>query len=445
MAPLAELLLAMGCDVSGSDRSHDAGQQPARLKALEQRGLRVFPQDGSGIDSGVTAVVVSSAIEPDNPELLAARRAGVPVLQRARMLASLAQGKTCVAVAGTAGKTTVAGMLGHILEQAGCDPTVCTGGAVLNWLAPNSTGCVRLGKGPWVLEVDESDRSLLEFQPDWAVITNITQDHFPLDELERLFSTFAGQVKRGIVGCLGNPSNEALFNGLEPRLLGDGVRFRHGGRLVNLAMLGVHNARNAVQALAMAECLGVPAAEAASALSSFRGIERRLEVIGRPHGIVVVDDYAHNPAKIRAGWEALAGFCRRVLGVWRPHGFGPLALMAGELEEALAAVMRKEDELFLLPVYYAGGTARRVITSEDFAERLNSRGLRVKTLEETAGVERAVLACAAPGDAVLVMGARDPGLPVLARRLADSIAQAGVKKNMKTMCKNDRRHSHVLL
>ena len=193
-------------------------------------------------------------------------------------------------------------------------------------------------------------------------------------------------------------------------------------------MLGAHNARNAVQALAMAERLGVPAAEATSALASFKGIERRIEVIGRAHDIVVVDDYAHNPAKIRAGWETMAGCCRRVLGVWRPHGFGPLALMADELEEELAAVMRKDDALFLLPVYYAGGTARRVITSEDFAERLKSRGLRVKTLQETDEGECEILACAEPDDAVLVMGARDPNLPVFARRLADSIAQAGVKK-----------------
>jgi UDP-N-acetylmuramate--alanine ligase len=426
MSPLAELLLALGYEVSGSDRARDAGRPPPHLAALERRGLRLAPQDGSGVAPGLLGVAVSTAIESDNPDLAAAGRFGVPVVHRARLLADLARGRTCVAVAGTAGKTTVTAMLGWLLEQAGLDPTVFAGGAVLNWVRPDSTGCVRVGRaGPWVLEVDESDRSLLEFRPDWAVITNISQDHFQLDEVERLFRQFAGQVGRGIVGCLGSPSNAELFEGLAPRLLRDGIRFMFRGREVRLGMLGVHNARNAIQALALAERLGADPAAAVRALAAFRGVARRLEIVGRAHGITVVDDYAHNPAKIRAGWEALAAGHARVLGVWRPHGFGPLALMADDLESVLAGIMRPDDALLLLPVYYAGGTANRTMTSNDFAARLARRGLRVEAMPDAVSVERAILERASPGEAVLVMGARDPDLPVLARRLADALAQAG--------------------
>lgn len=426
MSPLAELLLALGFEVSGSDRVCDVGRPPSHLAALERRGLSLVPQDGSGVTSAWSGVVVSTAIEPGNPDLVAAGRMGVPVIHRARLLADLVRERTCVAVAGTAGKTTVTGMIGWILEQAGLDPTVFAGGAVLNWVRPDATGCVRVGRlGPWVIEVDESDRSFLDFQPEWAVITNVSQDHFPLEEVERLFRQFAGRVGRTVVGWMGRPSNEELFEGLRPRFVRDGIRFGFRGREVRLAMLGIHNARNAVQALALAEQIGVKPTAAIRALAGFRGIARRLEIVGRAHGITVVDDYAHNPAKIRAGWETLASGHRRVLGVWRPHGFGPLALMADDLEAVFVEIMRQDDVLFLLPVYYAGGTVVRVMTSDDLADRLVRRGLRVQAVADVSAVERAVLGQVSPGDAVLVMGARDPDLPVWARRLADLLAQAG--------------------
>lgn len=426
MSPLAELLLALGYNVSGSDRACNAERLPKHLAALERRGLQTMPQDGSGVLPDLLGVVVSTAIEEHNPDLIAARQCQANVIHRSQLLANLVRNKTCVAVTGTAGKTTVTGMVGWIAEQAGLDPTVVTGGALLNWLRQDSTGCVRAGKSDvWILELDESDRSLLNFQPDLAIITNMSQDHFPLEEVERLFGQFAGQVKRGVIGCLGSPSNEELFAKLQPELLRDGVRFEYFGRKVSLDMLGRHNAANALQALALAERLGVDPNLAVRALASFKGVARRLEIVGRPHGIVVADDYAHNPVKIRAAWAAMSERCDRVLGIWRPHGFAPLALMADELETALAEVVRADDFFGVLPVYYAGGTAKKTMTSVDMVERLKARRINAEALAGPDAVERVVLARLAPGNGVLVMGARDPDLPGMARRIVDVIAQAG--------------------
>ncbi len=191
-------------------------------------------------------------------------------------------------------------------------------------------------------------------------------------------------------------------------------------------MPGRHNAENARLALALFEAIGVPLADALGALAEFRGVRRRLELVGRlapagtegpETGIPVFDDYAHNPAKIAASWSAIAVGAGRVLGVWRPHGFGPLALAFDELIETFARVMRPRDTLFLMPVYYAGGTARRAQTSDDLAAALRAAGRRALLAADYDELETALHAEAAEGDAILVMGARDPALPAFCRRL----------------------------
>ncbi len=196
---LAQLLLAEGYSVSGSDRFLDQGKAPTALQLLQRQGLTLRRQDGSGAVPGLDAVVISTAIEDDTPDLAAARRHGIPVLHRAELLAQLAAPHMLIGVTGTAGKTTVTGMIGWTLEQLGADPTVVNGGALLDWRAPDRLGNFRRGRSDcWVLELDESDRSLLRFHPDWAVITNVSQDHFALAEVEALFNRFTAQVRRGL-------------------------------------------------------------------------------------------------------------------------------------------------------------------------------------------------------------------------------------------------------
>ena len=421
MSALAEALLDQGWRVTGSDRSHDQGVALEVLQKLQRQGVELVPQDGTALTAQTKALAVSTAIEADNPEVAAAQRLGVEIVHRAEMLARLAAGKRVVAVTGTAGETTITGMLGYLLEQVGFDPTVVNGGIVLDWAGPARLGNVRRGQSDlWIVEADESDRSLLRFHPQHAILSNVSKDHFELAEVENLFRTFARQVSgtmvagRGVAGPLGISAREVA---VEPVLADGRWTFAWAGRTFCVSQPGRHNAENAALAVAMCEVLGADLERVADALPNFRGVHRRLERVGERHGVTIIDDYAHNPAKIAASWRAVAETAKHVWGYWRPHGFAPLALMKDELADSFAQVCRPGDHLFLLPVFYAGGTAQRTITSEDFAAMLRARGVAAEAVSDYPALA-AGLAGAQAGDAILGMGARDPELPRFARSLA---------------------------
>lgn len=454
MSALAQLLLALGCRVSGSDRYYDQGRELDILKKLRALGLNLQSQDGHAVTENLDAVIISSAIESDNPDLVAARLKGIPVVHRAEMLANLARDKKCIAVTGTAGKSTVTGMIGWTLAELGLDPTVVNGGAVLNWVNGQNPGNFRFGHSDiWVLELDESDRSLLNFSPDWAVITNVSKDHFELNEVRALFAAFANQVKNPIIGY--DPLTYRNFNvvaggadpgparaeaasagrpatvkscrrsnligivkpaiDFQPEVTERGVAFQYRNVKFRLSLLGRHNAENALHCVMLCEKLGLDLNDVSRALKKFAGIERRLEVIGRTGGITVIDDYAHNPAKIAAAWQAVEPLARRITAVWRPHGYGPLALMRRELIDVFLRHIRPEDRLIIMSVYFAGGTARKEVTARMLADDLMRSGLPVGYVENYEVLCSDLFKSVRAGDAVLFMGARDPDLPVFAR------------------------------
>ncbi|MBU0676949.1 MAG: hypothetical protein KJ626_02440 [Verrucomicrobia bacterium] len=432
MSALAETLLMRGCQVSGSDRFLDQGQNMEVLWKLKRLGARLVPQDGSGIGKWTAGIVVSSAIEEDNPDLVAAHQHEVPVIHRAEMLARLSAGKRIVAIAGTSGKTTVTGMVGWMLEQVSADPTVVNGGAVLNWTSETTLGSSRCGRSDtWVLEADESDRSFLRFAPDWAIITNISKDHFDLEETVSLFGEFLARIRSGVV--VGHDVPAVLgehLSGLScdvvtaPPLEGVSAgpgRFTFKGTTFTVPLIGMHNLENALHAAVLCECMGYPLDKLRKALSQFGGIARRLEVKGVARGVTVVDEYAHNPAKIRAAWQAVAEKSPCVLGVWRPHGYGPLKLMMNELAAAFVDVCRADDKVFLLPVFYAGGTAEATVSSDDLAEKLKARGVDASVVTDYDILEEILKREAAAGDAILCMGARDPQISEFARRMVKAL------------------------
>lgn len=416
MSALAEVFMDSGRRVSGSDRFLDGGEELPALSALRAQGAELFPQDGSGVRPGTTSLVVaSSAVEPDNPDVAAARRAGIPLMRRAEALSRLLEGRRLVAVAGTCGKSTTAAMLGHVLQCAGLSPSVANGAPCLGWTSPGRTGAVLRGDGPvCVAEVDESDRSLLDFRPAAAIVLNASADHFPLDETNALFDRFLGLVAPGgpVVDERGEPPPEAEE--------GDwSVSFGFEGERLTVPQPGLHNAADARAACRMALALGVPREVLRPALASFSGLARRMQLVGRrPGGPRVVDDYAHNTEKLRASIVALRDRSERLFAVWRPHGYAPLRKMRGELAAMFAETLRDGDRLFLLPVFDAGGTADRTVSSADLAADLAAAGVSAElpaTPSEAAG---AILAEAGPRDAAAVFGARDPALPRLARFLA---------------------------
>jgi len=422
MSAIAQVLCAQGNVVTGSDRDNDAGKDLEVIRKLKISGVAFVPQDGSGVSKNTAGVVVSTAIESDNPDVLAAGRLGVPLIHRAEMLARLADGTSCVAVTGTSGKSTVTGMIGWMLDFLGADPVVVNGAPVLNWCDEERVGNMRYGASSlWVIEADESDKSLLKYYPDWAVITNVSKDHFELAETMQLFRTFAGQVKKGVISIIEQPD---LFQSFNPQVSATGSSFVYQDTEFVVPVPGRHNAENALYAVIMCERLGYPLNRIRKALMAFKGIQRRLELVGEVRGVTVIDDYGHNPAKIKAAWLAMAQAHRRIIGIWRPHGYRPLASMIDELVGLFSEVCRPSDYLYIMPVYDAGGTADRSIRSEMLVDRLREKGLPASYLPDTDRMAEEISSRAKPGDVVMTMGARDPHLPELARKILQSVRMA---------------------
>ena len=411
MSALAQAYLDAGHAVSGADRTLRAGgTRTPVLDALAAQGVRLFPDDGSGVDAATGQLVVSTAIEDANPDLAAARARGIPVVHRAAALSRLLSRRRLVAVAGTCGKSTVTAILGHLLAECGFDPLVVNGAQIAGWDAHGTrVGSVRKGAGEFaVAEVDESDKSLTAFKPYAAIVTNASADHYSKEEMDAVFDAFIRDMPGPVID--GRDREGRACRDLETAI-------------TSFPMPGAHNRANARLALAMACALGADPAQAAAALASFPGVERRLQRVGSlPCGyrqVAVFDDYAHNPEKLHAMWTTLAeAYPRGVAAVWRPHGYGPLRKMMDALAEMFRGVMRPQDALVLLPVYDAGGTADRSVNSDALASRLADASGAVVLVKDLKEAEDYLRARADAFGAIVTAGARDPGLPVLARRLA---------------------------
>ena len=390
MSALAEALVSLGHAVSGADRligTLDRGILPPSIARLEALGVKVFPDDGSGVVPSVSRIVVSTAIEDSNPGLAKAKELGVPVVHRSVALAGALSGFRLVAVAGTCGKSTVTAMLAHVMRSCGMDPFAVNGAAVVGW-----NGSVLAGKGTYaVAEVDESDRSLSAFRPYAAVITNSSSDHYPKEEMDGVFDDFVRDVEGPVI---------------------DG---RAGRYDAPSSLPGAHNRQNAGLALAMAIALGADEAKARAALLDFPGVERRMQKVGFCADAEVYDDYAHNPEKLHAMLSTLQERHEKGVAVlWRPHGYGPLRKMLDPLADMFNGALRPQDRLVLLPVYDAGGTADRSVNSGALAAKIGN-SVYLGTPQEAVAFLRAQ----APAlGAIVTAGARDPELPAMARRLA---------------------------
>ncbi len=376
MSALATALLRLGDEVTGADRNLDT----PNIRFLESLGVKCFPDDGSGVDPSVDEIIVSTAIESANPAFAKAESLNIPVTHRAKALARALSGYRLVAVAGTCGKSTVTAMLGHILARCGLDPMCVNGANVPGW-----EGAVRFGRGEYaVAEVDESDKSLVAFSPYAAIITNASADHYSKEEMDEVFDAFVENVPGPVVDARGESYDLKDFNG-----------------------------QNASLAVRMAVALGCGREEAEKAMESFGGVERRLQ----KYAPNVYDDYAHNPEKLEAMWLALADRHKGPLCVvWRPHGYAPLRKMLDALAAMFNRVSRPGDRLVLLPVYDAGGTTDRSINSDALFAKLRP-GMCVLASGLDDAYSR-VAACKDAFSAFVTCGARDPGLPVLARRIA---------------------------
>jgi UDP-N-acetylmuramate--alanine ligase len=448
MLPLASIVRAGGARVAGSDRSLDAGRTPHKFDYLRSLGIQLFPQDGSGLQDGMT-LVTSAAVEATVPDVVRAKELGLPHLTRPEFLAGLLNSaQRSVAVGGTSGKSTVTGMIGWILHAGHRQPTVMNGAVMKNFVTPSAPFASALVGDPelFVSEVDESDGSIALYQPEIAVLTNISLDHKEMDELRSLFAHFLGRARKAVLN-LDDPETRALsetvpadkvigygfdspgadFMGKDLQLLPDGVSFAleaEGSRHeVRLAVPGRHNASNALGAIVAARSLGVRLEDAVIAVGRFEGLKRRLETVGEASGVTVIDDFAHNPDKIAATLATLRAQPGRLLIMFQPHGYGPLAKMGDQLAASFADGMVPDDRLYLPDPVYQGGTVEKVRGSDWLADKVREAGRQAEHIAERRRIGDALVAQAKPGDRILVMGARDDTLIDFARELVERLAK----------------------
>jgi UDP-N-acetylmuramate--alanine ligase len=427
MMPLAEIVAAQGHHVAGSDRSLDQGRLSAKFEALAAKGIALFAQDGSGVASAEQIVVASAAVEASVPDIVRATELGCDRMTRAELLAQLFNAApVSIAVGGTSGKSTVTGMIGWILDQAGRNPTIMNGAVMKNYGSGS-----RVGKGDvFVSEVDESDGSIALYHPSVAVLNNVSLDHKSMDELRELFGGFLNAAKHSAIN-VDDPEAGALATrqsvtfgmragarlratDLAPRH--DGIDFTLNGMRVALAVPGAHNVSNALAALAAAQLAEVPLAQAAEALESFAGLSRRFDVVGTANGITVIDDFAHNPDKIAATLATLKAFPGRLLLFFQPHGFGPLRQMGAELADTFATAGEGNDVVICDPVYF-GGTVDRSRGSDWLVEQIVARGGQARHIASRESCGDWLVEAARPGDRIVIMGARDDTLPIFGAEL----------------------------
>jgi UDP-N-acetylmuramate--alanine ligase len=431
MSALAELLVERGHEVSGCDRQ--ASPVTERLAGLGI-DVRIGHGDHAPPDA---ALVVTSAVAADHPEIGAARSRGQTVLRRAELLGAVMDGMQGIAIAGTHGKSTTTAMTGAVLEAAGRDPTVLVGGRIRG-----RTGNARVGSGPWlVAEADEFDRSFLTLSPECAVINNVEADHLDtygtMDALREAFREFAARTRAGGVvvrgiddpetrGILVPPGRRSVTFGFaadaDVRALAVErerleTRFRlvlpEGAAVpVVLEVPGEHNVRNALGAAAAAWALGIETDAIQRGLAAVQGVERRFEVVHEDADVLIVDDYAHHPSEIaatlasaRSGWPG-----RRIVAVFQPHLYTRTRALATEFGAALAGA----DLVFVTDVYAARedplpGVSGRLVSAA-------ARAASADAVDVENGAADAVAARLRPGDLVVTMGAGD--IDRVARELA---------------------------
>ncbi len=424
MSALAQVAAMEGRGVSGSDRDFDRGRNLGVKAALEKLGVKIFPQDGSGVNGATAELALSTAIEDTNPEVVRAKEAGIKISHRSELLAAYVNGFDTVAVAGTSGKSTAAAMAFAVLEAGGLGPSIITGGALGALKERGLIGNAFRGKGRvLVVEADESDGTIVRYRPRIGVLLNISKDHKEVPELNRIFTEFAGNCGRVLVNA-DDPAASALLPGAERFGFDAGgwkvtdvkagpfsSEFKVNGVPFRLPAPGRYNVENALSACAAGAACGVELGTAAAGLAGFRGVERRFVLVGEKNGVTVIDDYAHNPAKIAAVLSALhQAPGRRVIAVYQPHGFAPTRLLKNELIESFAAGLNPEDRLLMPEIYYAGGTVNKNISSKDIADAVAARGRNAAFYEDRSVIPGAVAGLAAPGDIVAVLGARDATL-----------------------------------
>ncbi len=432
MSALAQYLRFQGITVSGSDRFHTSEDTAFIRRSLEGLGCAIVPQDGSGVGADTDVVCVSTAIEDSNPDIAAARSRGIPIIHRSDLLCALITTRKTIAVAGTSGKSTVTAMIFEFLTACGKSPSLVSGAALRRLEKQGLIGNAYSGGSDiLVVEADESDGTLVKYHPEAAVILNVSKDHKNIEEVAALFETLLAQsswtasnaddpVLASLPATVRFGRNgSASWRPDRAELLPTSVKLIRNSIAYHLPLPGEHNLENLCAALCVCGHFGCEETALAEAVKNYEGVARRFSVIGTKQNVQVIDDFAHNPAKIAAVVRASRGISERIIAVYQPHGFGPTRFLKDEYIATFRTVFQKQDSLYLLPIYYAGGTAQKDISSENIIKGLGPVAFKAEAVKDRDALLDRLKVDARSGDCVLLMGARDPSLPALVKKITD--------------------------
>jgi UDP-N-acetylmuramate--alanine ligase len=429
MSAIACFMADKGHRVVGSDRAFDHNPAHPVYRLLRSKGITLVPQDGSCIDRSFDLAVFSTAVEPDQPEVMKAKSLGIPLRTRPEYLAEIAKAFRTIAVAGTSGKSTTSGMLAFLMERLGMKPNFIGGGRVKQFMTEQNPGNSLAGDSDLlVMEACESDGTIVNYTPVHAILLNLDLDHHPVETTARMFSALIKNTPE-IVIVNGDDKN---LNGLTLK----GMRFsaEHPSEFTakdivyrefsiefcvrserfTLPIPGRHNLYNALPCIAILHAMGIPLKDIPPHLSEFRGIARRFDIHLSDGTHLVIDDYAHNPHKISSLMETMKQMRKAVCYIFQPHGFAPTRAMKKEYIGTFTRNLRDSDHLILLPIFYAGGTVRKDISSHDLVKEIRSQGRSAEVVER----REAILDRMGEWDTWVIFGARDETLSEFARGCA---------------------------
>ena len=438
MSAIAQYLQGIGKEVSGSDRYFHPDEYNKTKDQLETEGIKCFLQDGSGINENTDLIVVSTAIEDTVFEVKKAKELGVTIIKRSELLAIIAKSKKTIAVAGTSGKSTTSAMLYQILLDANFEPSIISGAGLTSIIKQGKIGNAAVGNGDWlIIEADESDGSVVQYEPEIGLLLNIDKDHQEIDELINLFTIFKNNCKSLFVVNQSNTLAKSLSAnstndfGFEDKNAGfSAENFEQNGlsltfdvcnQKFQMNSLGQHSVENATAAIAVANQIGVDLKTCAESLENYEGIYRRHQILGQKNGVWVIDDYAHNPAKCAASIKAVQPLANKVIAWFQPHGYKPTRFLKDDFIQEISDALRPEDEIYMSEIFYAGGTAVKDISANDLILGIKEKGKKAHFIEDRNDLLKALRPELKQGTVLLLMGARDPGLEEFCKNLYENL------------------------
>ncbi len=438
MSAIAQYLKGIGKEVSGSDRYFHLGEYNKTKEQLEAEGINCFLQDGTGITESTDLIVVSTAIEDTVYEVKKAKELGIQIIKRSELLSIIAKSKKTVAVAGTSGKSTTSAMLYQILLDGHLEPSIISGAGLTSIIKQGKIGNAAVGKGEWlIIEADESDGSVVQYQPEIGLLLNIDKDHQEIDELIELFTIFKNNTNSLFVVNQSNTLAKTLSAnaendfGFEDQTTGySAENFKQDGLSLTFEVLdqkfqmnslGQHSVENATAAIAVANQIGIDLKTCSDSLATYEGIYRRHQILGQKNGVWVIDDYAHNPAKCAASIKACQPLAEKVIAWFQPHGYKPTRFLKDDFIQEIADSLRPQDEIWMSEIFYAGGTAVKDISANELVEGIKAMGKNAHFVEDRNNLLEALKPELKEGTVLLLMGARDPSLENFCNELFDNL------------------------